>query len=93
MIFVPVIGTLPICQRKTNRLSSISSQKHHMCASSPMRQLASFFGKFVAGISSYTAYCWSISQPGINYLLSSKIATVRGSRFHVPVVVVHSGLV
>ena len=52
-----------------------------------MRQLASFFGKLVVSISSYTICCWSISQPGINYLLSSKIATVMGSRFHVPDVV------
>jgi hypothetical protein len=73
-----------ICQRKCNRLSSISSKKHNMCASSPMRQLASFFGKLVVGISSYTVCCWSISQPGINYLLSSKIATVMGSRLQWP---------
>src|SRR4029453_383549 len=73
-----------ICQRKSNRLSSISSKKHHMCASSPMRQLASFFGKLVVGLSSYTVCSWSISQPGINYLLSSKITTVMGSRLHEP---------
>jgi hypothetical protein len=73
-----------ICQRKSNRLSSISSKKHNMCASSPMRQLASFFGKLVVGISSYTVCDWSISQPGINYLLSSNIATVMGNRLQVP---------
>src|SRR5438552_13529854 len=49
-----------------------------------MLQLASFFTKLVVGTSSYTACCWSISQPYINHLLSSKSETLMGNPLHSP---------